>query len=226
MRVSCSDEWRPLRGDNLSGFLKTIPDLSMMPATIVTSPDNLDEVNKRLDSEQPRINSVVKQRSLEALRDVVYSSGEETFHWNLRECIEWNGRFAKGLSSDDSDEEDEKDLGNVIPEMDLTYELNDLVATRINIQDEAVPFWIARVQEVVKNNSGSIVKLRVHWHELYRGKNAYKGKYAASYVGTGRGRKAWEETISVDTVLHRFKTFTRSKELAVADQKAIWQSLH
>ena len=110
--------------------------------------------------------------------------------------------------------------------MSLRYVLNTFVATKIEIQNESIPFWIGQVQDIVKDRKGNVVGLKIHWYELYNWKDAYFGKYAPSYIGSGKRRKAWEDIISVATILHTFSSLTRSSNLSVVDRKAIWQAIH
>lgn len=58
VRVGCEDQWHPLvESGEHRGFLRVVPDLSATPKTPAVSPDNIEEVNKRLLSEETRINS-------------------------------------------------------------------------------------------------------------------------------------------------------------------------
>ena len=91
VKTNSTDEWSQLQtpsGGHWGGFLKFCPDLSRTPDTIISMPPGLHEVNRRLESEEGRINDISKLHELYELRDFVFQSRVDKFHWNLNESIE------------------------------------------------------------------------------------------------------------------------------------------
>lgn len=86
-----SDAWVPLfKSANRSdqGILKSVPDLRRTPPTSVTCPTGLEKVTKRFVSEESRINNTDNMVLLHELRDHVFRTREEPFHWELSTAVE------------------------------------------------------------------------------------------------------------------------------------------
>lgn len=91
VKKNCHEEWRPLfplKAAGESGILRHSPDLRKTPNLSIVLPEGLKKVNKRFDSEEGRINSVDKMVELHDLRDFVFQSRSDAFHWDLSECVE------------------------------------------------------------------------------------------------------------------------------------------
>ena len=90
VKVSVYDEWKEL---DIS-FLRSVPDLSKTPPTIFDLSSDYwakkkVEITKRIESEEGRIKQPSKIVELRQLRDSVYRSRKENFHWNLKNSVEW-----------------------------------------------------------------------------------------------------------------------------------------
>ncbi len=105
VKVNIHDDWEPLK----PLFLVSVPDLINTPPTVISfSADSRlgkakSEFNKRLESEEERIRIPQKVGELKQLRDHIFRSRSERFHWNVSSCIELrHKRSLEGQSSSDS----------------------------------------------------------------------------------------------------------------------------
>ena len=82
------DQWQELyksdMGENPRGILRFCPDLRKTPALRVVCPEGIENITKRLDSEEGRINDPQKMTQLCTLRDFVFRARVDDFHWDLR----------------------------------------------------------------------------------------------------------------------------------------------
>ncbi len=92
VKVRCSDEWKRLfpdrKGQNVHGILKHCPNLRNTPSLVLKCPDGLQQVTKRISSEEARVNNADKLISLYELRDFVFRDRVDQFHWDLRKSVE------------------------------------------------------------------------------------------------------------------------------------------
>ncbi len=92
VKKNCEDEWQHLYPKSSSAFragvLTTCPDISETPPLHISCPDGLEEVNKRLWSEDERINNADKTIELHELRDFVFRNRVDPFHWDMNVAIE------------------------------------------------------------------------------------------------------------------------------------------
>lgn len=110
VKTASTDAWRPLvqQADRtVQGFLREVPDLSRTPHTSVKCPPNLENINKRFNSEEGRINSSEDMILLHELRDSVFETRKEPFHWNLDDCIETKKCFVHEALAPTEGDEDE-----------------------------------------------------------------------------------------------------------------------
>jgi len=82
VRVGSNDEWKPLKAEKPDyGFIKFAPNLCNTPPTTLRAPDNVLNINKCLASNEERISSASKMKSLPDLRNFIYNDRTEQFHW-------------------------------------------------------------------------------------------------------------------------------------------------
>ncbi len=166
--------------------------------------------------------------ALYRMRDEVYSSREENFHWDLGASVELNGRFRaiNGAASSDTDEEscdeNSEDLSN---SMHFSYSEGAMVAARPC--DSSAVFWIAQIRQVHKNARGIASRLTVRWFEAY-GSNChlpFKAKYTPSVRTIRNGSKsdteAWHDTISVSSIFVTFDKLNRNSTIPAFTSKSI-----
>jgi len=92
VKHSCYDQWREMfpskKGKTPSGILKHCPDLNKTPSLKITCPVGYNDVTKRIQAEEGRINNIDKMIHLTELRDFVFKSRVDEFHWDLSEAAE------------------------------------------------------------------------------------------------------------------------------------------
>lgn len=92
VKKDADSSWQSLLPTNKdtgsNGILRSHPDLSLTPPLKITCPDGVNEINKRFCSEEERINDADKLIELHDLRDFVFQSREDPFHWDLEQCVE------------------------------------------------------------------------------------------------------------------------------------------
>ncbi len=230
-----SGDWKNLidHGPSMGhGFLKFPPDLSSTPPLNITEISGIEEVNKRFNSEEQRINSTAKMRQLIELRDYVYRARTEKFHWNLKTCVELsNMRLDVGnvVSNGNSKGKDiavktkRERVATLRDKVvnDFEYNTGDLVATLIaNDINEGCPFWIAKVLKIIRNRDGIVSNLEVQWLELNKSNDVFSGKYKMA-TRTNRQKRSipWIDMISSDSVLVTFSSLTRAENLPMSVQK-------
>ena len=171
VKINSMDDWVPFRAtqsdDGYNGFLKKLPDLSKTPGTTLTSPTDLNDIERRLSSEETRINSRDKMDALRALVQDVYTTKTEMFHWDVANSVE-SKRVPStelGILQTAHDVEDSSEAN---------YETNWFVAVRHDEPDDPSPFWLGKISSVKKNRDGKAVSLRVQWYDTKIGANKYK----------------------------------------------------
>lgn len=99
VKKDCDDKWQKLypsaKSTESGGILRACPNLAKTPPTNITCPDGLHEVNKRLWSEDERINDSDKMIALNDLRDFVFQSRTDPFHWDLELSVETEATLKK-----------------------------------------------------------------------------------------------------------------------------------
>ncbi len=236
VRHNQNDEWKELIEGGPSkghGFLKFPPDLAHTPPLQIAELGGIEEINKRISSEEQRINSTCKMRQLFELRDYVYRQRTERLHWNLKRCVELKGRGYSGVSKErelePSTTQKEKENVTFLSDRvvnDFEYSVGDLVATFIE-DDHGCPFWIAKVVKIIRNRDGIVSNLKVHWLELFDSRNVFTGKYRpASRVTKKRTEVEWMDNISSDSVLITFSDLTKTQHLPMSVQKHLRQITH
>ena len=92
VKRNCVDPWVPLFSPSSratkTGFLVTVPNISHTPYLNIPCPDGLREVTKRLDTEEGRVKNIQKMIELHALRDFVFQSRTDRFHWDMSNSVE------------------------------------------------------------------------------------------------------------------------------------------
>lgn len=240
VKINVTDPWIPLpmsRTHEVSSFITNPPDLSKTPATTIASPPGVEEVTKRINSLEGRINSTVKLNALLSLRDDVFRTREELFHWDLSTIVELNIHAV--LRNDDllqtpsqtdvtclMTSDPSPGTHNPSPLTDVTrndynYNTNEFVAIKTQLQNGSESFGVGKVNKVLKEN-GIVTKLQVHWLEPYNSKNIYTAKYAPAKLF--KGKKAvgpWKDVVSTDSVIVTFQKLNNTRTLPSAVQRQL-----
>ncbi len=233
VKHACNAEWMeltsegPLKGQ---GFLKFTPNLANTPPLQIAELSGIDDINKRLNSEEQRINSTDKMRQLYELRDYIYKKRTERFHWNLKQCVELKGRQQKSKGKvnkcDPNDVLKEKETVCTLKDQvrnDFEYTVGDLVATLIE-DDSGCPFWIAKVNKTIRNKDGIVSCLIVQWLELVNSNNVFSGTYRlAKRITKKKTEVDWTDKISADSVIVTFSKLTQSQQLPMSVQQHLRQ---
>ena len=103
VKINCEDQWSELferrNGNGCRGVLKFSPSLEDTPPLKIKCPDGMDDVTKRIISEDGRINNVDKVIQLQELRDFVFQTRVDDFHWDLNSIVETEHRHTTKLHS-------------------------------------------------------------------------------------------------------------------------------
>lgn len=114
VKKNCDDVWEnlyPAHSKALrAGILKSCPDIEDTPSLKVKCPDGLEDVNKRIWSEDERINDADKLIDLHELRDFVFCARTDPFHWDLTDLVETEFKRRK-----DSQEDQRGDNNSAVP---------------------------------------------------------------------------------------------------------------
>lgn len=114
VKKNCDDKWENLYPSHSkairAGILTACPDISNTPATNIKCPDGLEDVKKRLWSEDERINNPDKVIDLHELRDFVFSDRTDPFHWDLATSVETEHIRTKAANTSDSGAEAGSDV--------------------------------------------------------------------------------------------------------------------
>lgn len=213
VKISCDDQWRslPALTNGLKGFTRSPPNLHAAPCNSVVCPPDKEKILLRLRSEEVRVNSVAKMRSLHALVAQVYRDRDEPLHWNLEECVELNGIYSNQSFSNHGFDEDEENLQEMMAQTDLPYSRNRFVAVNGYGCTKEMPFWLGQIIECIQDGSGVTRNLFIRWYEVYDKGDAWSGKYRPATVGRGKNIDPWQGNISVDTVIAEFDSLTNKK---------------
>lgn len=222
VKMNCDDEWEPLaaegRTPHIGGFIRSAPNLSRTPPTILECPSNRREVLKRLDTEQSRIENREKLRQLYALVEEVYNTSEDNFHWDLNTCAETQHQaFLNNV------EEEILPVAQVVDNRigggdgagELDYDVNCFVAVRPEDVTPESPFWVGSIASITKNDNDQVTALNIHWYERGGTGSVYDTLYWPSYhdASSKKKRRPWRDDISPDTVLVSFEALTKRRRL-------------
>ncbi len=245
VRVNLYDDWKILN----QSFVKTLPDLSKTPPTEIIDNDNKWKTQKakvttRFESEETRIHNPSKLGELMELRDSIFRSRRERFHWNLSSCIElknWNNGTSNLVNSPPDDNEtaiasEHNTMKNSEHGSDAdvqsndkliqgySYEVGSFVAVLSESADGRSSFWIGKVAQAKKLKHGIVQSITAHWYEPYS-KNGgavdkFLNKYAPAYLERGtKKERPWKSVIETSSVLVNFEGLLQNKTLPVAVQK-------
>ena len=73
---------------NPRGILRFCPDLRKTPSLSISCPEGVENITKRINSEEGRINDPSKVQDLLDLRDFVFRARVDEFHWRVDEIVE------------------------------------------------------------------------------------------------------------------------------------------
>lgn len=234
-RVACTDQWQSLRTvqDVNGGFLSKVPNIRDTPRTLISLPPGKDEVSKRFQSEETRINSTAKLRELHEIRDHVFQVRKDIFHWNLESCLELSGRTVRERAAESNSDNEEDRVQAIEMEMpteelvrnDYDYEVNSYVAVN-TADDDGAPFWVGKVVEKVVNAEGIVNELIVHWLQLDNGSDVYGGRYTLTFLQNGKRfrKRAWKTSVPADSVMVTFDSLTKKNRLPVRVQNQLRSS--
>ncbi len=231
IRVNVTDDWfniKELSGNGkIKSFTKFAPDLAKTPPLEIKCPDGIEKITECIEAAEARIPSVEKVEALLKLRDKVFKARSEEFHWDLGNSAEWSHTGL--LRDDDNDLEDDEDIiqpapssivNNITPETeaisDYRYDLNTFVAVKTEDKECDTPFWIAKVNQVHRNNENVITTLTVHWFDRSGSKDVFNCKYFPSYNNLRKKSvktTPMKDEISVNSVLINFTSLTKLHRL-------------
>lgn len=209
------DEWvlLPMKELSAKSIVKFVPNIALTPPEELTAPPDFDSITDRISSEEGRIKDEMKISSLYTLRDEVYTTRQERFHWDLDTAVEETG----------VDRTDGRPIaGCDIPSTQsaqMEYELQSFVAVMATSADSDVhmDFWIGRIVEVLLGVGRSVRGLKVQWYQFYHCRDIYRAKYKPMVIRTNVNGKTqtspWTDIISPDSVLVKFSDLTNDKRL-------------
>lgn len=161
-----------------------------------------------------------------ALWVVTRCGGDDLSRSVEQKSYEDNGVREEDEVEDDADMHNAAEQSEVEVRNDYEYHRNSFVVVKPDLGEassstEATIFWIGKVSESEKNNTGQVVSLKVHWHELTKSTDVFTGRYCASFLCNGNvaKRKPWTDLVSSDAVMVTFESLTRKGQLPVAVQK-------
>lgn len=217
VRVKSSDEWMCLdSANNKKSFLKFPPNLERTPDTKITCLSDVNEVTKRIESEEWRIASPDKLKDLYDLRDEVFNERVEPFTWNLPNCYETRCAV-------------ERRGGNICgtsiePVVDNNYDYDVGSFVAIRQSDNNSGFWIAKILEV--QDASSVIILKVHWYEAAQSTDTTAAKYRPAYLHTKRQAVPWIDNVEHQSVIVNFGGLTRANHLPMSTRKIIQSSIN
>ena len=150
------EDWKQLfpgRQRSALGFLKFVPDLAVTPSTHIPCPPDLDNINKRLISEEGRINSTDDMIFLHQLRDDVFRSREDSFHWDLADSIETRYCPSQRDSSPSDQEQDSIQPVQPVPPS-LRSAQND-VPSRAASSTMSDPIGVMQTTDIPSSNTNA-----------------------------------------------------------------------
>ena len=234
VKGSIRESFQPLRAQTSKGsqksmgFLRQLPNLHKVPDTITKAlgKDIKDEITKRLNAVETRIDNNAKLSELRELRDLVYSSQPRVLPYSWApDCVErkaLTGLQLHTMSSDrgsgratEHDHDAESESGD---EQDNEYERNAYVAVRTN---DNTPFWVGQIQKVENGPSGLPRELNVLWLQARKTGEEFNSKYGACVVNG----KPVKGKVNVRTVLVTFSALNKDGRLPSEVRKNIRSSL-
>ena len=117
--------------------------------------------------------------NLLSLRDEVYRTRSNKFHWDVSNSIELKAQKVRREYTDTEVEVATlESVGGSSLSSRLKYEMGWFVAIKGQAgRFAAEEVWVGRIVDRVKRNNGSIRLLEVHWYELYGDGDMLTGKY-------------------------------------------------
>ena len=230
VKGAIAENFVPLRtGSNSSkqegkGFLRQAPDLDKLPPTTTKAlgTDIKDEVTKRINAVETRINNAGKVSELLQLRDEVYKSCPDKlpFAWPA-DCVERrsytnpNTEAERVPGPSTFQEEDDTD----IEEGENEYEKGTFIAVRTKVPSD--PFWVARIRRIELGPVGLPQKLTVNWFEARKTESPFDSAYQACVT---KGRQL-SGKVPVQSVLVTFDDLNRDGKLPAEVRKNIRSAL-
>lgn len=219
VKMYWNDEWKNLHG--AGSFLSSIPDITRTPPIVTRVPDLVEEIDKRIRSEDSRINCRSKLRELYALRDQISTRRTLPFHWDLATTIEMSAGKSNGHETGH-----QSPPQDIIPERrnDYIYETGSFVAVKATEQSDSLSsFWIGKVNDIIKDATGRVKKLELHWFEPSNRADVINSRYLPSsiYCATRKRRVEWKDYVLSEAVLVNFDSPTRSGHLPATVRKIL-----
>lgn len=222
VKDSADSDWQLFQTTNRRFTIRT-PNLSKTPPTTTNNSQANDQLERskkeftdRMLSEEYRINDRSKISKLKCLREKVFSQRSERFHWNVTTCPELKSRdLSNEIIDMDRDVIQEEEIEEVLNDFD--YGINSFVAINPDMSNNAeIPFWIAKINKVLKNKNGIISHLLVQWYELSSGcHDIYLDRYHSCSIPNKRTKKCtpWTSKVSCDTVILKFDNLLSNNRL-------------
>jgi len=209
------------------GFLNFAPDLRRTPPLNITSPDNYNEVTKRLESVETFVRSRRDRAALAALQEKVYKDRVAKFDWDLEIAPELNGMYlppnTKRRILDNRVVEDlADDAGSGALLDDLDYFPGTFIAVIGSGPDPTGTFWIAEVLGTKNNKTGVVSTIDVVWYEPVASR-VQRAAVNAKYIPcrTGQRNELYKATVDVDSVICSFPRLTKEQRIDVRTGKLI-----
>lgn len=230
----CDEQWRSLKNKDGSAtsFIIRLPNLHETPKTKTKQLTGREDVERRIKSEDTRINSPRKRAELEDLVEFVFTSREDPFHWDLSNCVEYIVKGRPSPPQPPASHGKRKVLHDVpesveqIPVNRYEYDVGSFVAARTDTSKQSDPFWIGCVSQRKRNKDGHVIAISVRWYEpiLQTGKGNARDIYNAKYkpaILPGKQEKPWRDTIPSDSVMWNFPKLTSKGCLPVLVQRKL-----
>jgi len=199
------------------GFLHFAPDLRKTPRLLVIRPDNVRAITKRLESGEDFVRKPSDRQALYTLRDKVYTSRKQPFHWDLRDIPETNPEYGvdkapKMMSSslDTADRYSDNDEDHD-PHAHYEYPAGQFVAV-VAIERGKTSFWVAKILDSCTNHEGVVNELRILWYEpknSTNGPDPINATYIESTIGV-RTQRPYIDHVRVSTVICTFQGLKRN----------------
>ena len=191
VRYSCTDEWenisKMIPNNKYSSFIKFAPDLKKTPPLIITCPDGKQKVTDCLEAAENRIDNETEVNDLLKLRDSVFRSRTENFHWDLNGCIEISQNNLLRFNEDEEDIEEEQQINDINEtnhiRQKICYTLNSFVAVKPHETTKDKPFWVGKINQVELDDEEIPCSIEVHWYDVEPGGNVYHANYYPVFTG-------------------------------------------
>lgn len=219
-KQNCEEAWKPLwNSKNISkpkGFISFTPNFNKTPPLKINCPDGVQEVTKRLISEEGRINNENKMAELQELRDFVFSSRMDDFHWDLHSAVEiehyrsyFSSPSSSGIDNDHHSAVTAPELATTSAHLPgpsahsvpseffpststhnrVSYTKGFFVIVQIDSDggSSSEKFWLGKILDVIlKNGENFAEKLIVHWFDSNKKLDALQCQYYPCYQTASR----------------------------------------